>query len=881
MCGLANAAGRQGLRYLFWGGCTALVSFFLFCLFQYFGMDSNAANLGSILLAILFAYGVNRQFVFCSNVRGVQAAGEFASFVAARALGMGLEIGGVFVLTDLLRFNPLLAKALAQGVVLAANYLSSKHLVFSPEARGSLWEKWKKRQGKGILVAACLFPICVMAAGIAFVGAFPFGDRSILVIDGVHQYLPFFAELYRKVHAGGDLLFSWNGGLGYNFFALFAYYLTSPLNFLVLLLPEKMLCESVTLVILLKVGLCGGAFAWYLGRRGNPSDWRNLIFSSAYALCAFVIGYNSNLMWLDCVYLLPLVAYGLERLALGGSGFGYTAVLFLSIVSNFYIGFIICIFCCLYFLCVYAGGPQPSVRGFVSPFRRFLLHSLLAGGMAAALLLPALLCILRSQAGGEPFPSDFSVYGNWFDLFARQFALSRPIRTSGFKGDVNIYAGLLPLLLAFLYVLNPKIPLRRRVGKGLLAAFLLVSMNVNILNYLWHGMHLPHGFPNRFTFIFNFLLLQMGFDALHRLRGLPNLRMRIAVLCGPVWVLACWLLQGERAGAWYVYMASSLLFAVYGVVLYRWRRRWLSTCRAGRILCFICGLELALTGTLGIVQNGTAGRSRYLRAQEAGAAFAALHQGEGFYRMDMLEAPVRNMPALMGMKGISFFSSTFSADVGWGLEGLGLLGGPNKIQYDGANDITDDILGVKYRLSWDYQVSRNPDALPLGYWASQDILSWDTASNDPLTVQEQFLSAAVGRGGTGTNGRADWKAAVQELGQAPLQTENFTDSTLQGTICAPKDGVLFLSIPYDGGWSVRLDGMPVSVLPIGALFCGITLPAGVHTVSLWYTPPGLFAGIAISMLSLTGLCSLWVFQRSKSGSGERRFGKGLHTRVTR
>lgn len=576
---------RQEVRYCFWGGCTTLLSFLLFVLFHnLWGWGIHEANLGSVLLAILFAYLVNRRFVFCSSAKGAQAASEFASFVGTRGLGMGLEIATVSVLSSLLRMEPYLAKALAQGGVFIANYFSSKYWAFSWTARELARKRLRSGKGRGVLVAAVLLPILSMAVGTAFAGIYPFGDRSMLVIDGVHQYLPFFAELYRKVHAGADLPFSWNGGLGYNFFALFAYYLASPLNLLVLLLPERMLNESVTLLILLKVGLCGGIFAWYLGRRGNPSDWRSLIFSTAYALCAFVVGYNSNLMWLDCVYLLPLVAYGLENLVQGRSGILYTAFLFFSIFSNFYIGMQVCIFCCLYFLCTAFGRPGPVIQQFPRLFRRFLGSSLLAGGMAAVLLVPALLCILQSQAGGEPFPTQLSTYGNWFDLFARQFAFTQPIRTSGFKGDVNLYSGLLPLLLAPLYLLNPQIPLRRRVWKGLLAGLLLMSMNIGLLNYLWHGLHLPHGFPNRFTFLYHFLLLQMGFDALHLLRRVPAVRVWILAACGPVWVLLCWLLQGKLAGGWYVYLGSSVLLAIYGAVLCRWRFGWISTRRAGGFL---------------------------------------------------------------------------------------------------------------------------------------------------------------------------------------------------------------------------------------------------------------------------------------------------------
>ena len=58
----------------------------------------------------------------------------------------------------------------------------------------------------------------------------PFGDQSLAIIDGLHQYMPFFAEYHEKLRNLDSLFYSWNGGLGHNFLSLWAYYLSSPLN---------------------------------------------------------------------------------------------------------------------------------------------------------------------------------------------------------------------------------------------------------------------------------------------------------------------------------------------------------------------------------------------------------------------------------------------------------------------------------------------------------------------------------------------------------------------------------------------------------------------------------------------------------------------------
>ena len=61
-----------------------------------------------------------------------------------------------------------------------------------------------------------------------------------------------------------SLLYSFSAGLGYNFWATWAYYLASPLNFLIALVPTQNVCDFMDLMILIKIGLCGGCMTWYL-----------------------------------------------------------------------------------------------------------------------------------------------------------------------------------------------------------------------------------------------------------------------------------------------------------------------------------------------------------------------------------------------------------------------------------------------------------------------------------------------------------------------------------------------------------------------------------------------------------------------------------------
>ena len=93
-------------------------------------------------------------------------------------------------------------------------------------------------------------------------GVYPFGDNCILHIDMYHQYCPFFTEFVDKLRSGESLMYSWTIGLGADFVSLFAYYLASPLNWFILLCPKGYVIEFMSILMILRISLCGLTFAY-------------------------------------------------------------------------------------------------------------------------------------------------------------------------------------------------------------------------------------------------------------------------------------------------------------------------------------------------------------------------------------------------------------------------------------------------------------------------------------------------------------------------------------------------------------------------------------------------------------------------------------------
>lgn len=128
------------------------------------------------------------------------------------------------------------------------------------------------------LLAAFFVPVLVLVVIFAQRGIFPFGEECFLRTDMYHQYAPFFSEFQYKLTHGGSLLYSWDIGMGVNFSALYAYYLASPMNWLVALCPRQFLIEFMTVLIVIKTGLSGLFFTWYLRKHTGTREFGSCFF---------------------------------------------------------------------------------------------------------------------------------------------------------------------------------------------------------------------------------------------------------------------------------------------------------------------------------------------------------------------------------------------------------------------------------------------------------------------------------------------------------------------------------------------------------------------------------------------------------------------------
>lgn len=368
------------------------------------------------------------------------------------------------------------------------------------------------------LFLAFFIPFILMFFSFKIAGVSPFGTNQILATDLWHQYYPFLVDYQDKLQHGGSLLWTWKSGGGTNYVALMAYYLASPLNFLSVLVPADKLREFLYVITCVKIGLAGFFYALFLKITFKRKDAAITAFGIMYALCAFIMGYYWNVIWLDTIALLPLVIAGTFALLREGKFRLYVISLALSVLANYYIG----LFTCIFILLVSIGYCIVEYKGWKDTIVQFLKmagFSLISLMMSAVLVLPTYFALKYTYSAENTFPKQFAInigstpdFGGVLEGIGRTIANSIAfIKPTEKEGLPNIYCGVFVIFLALLFFFCSKIKVRERVFCGVLMVFFILSFIIRQLDFIWHGFHFPNMLPHRFSFLYSFVLIYMAF----------------------------------------------------------------------------------------------------------------------------------------------------------------------------------------------------------------------------------------------------------------------------------------------------------------------------------------------------------------------------------
>ncbi len=642
---------------------------------------------------------------------------------------------------------------------------------------------WAFLKSKKYLYPSFLLPVGVMLVVYAILGIFPFGSHSVLTLDMSAQYIYYFEQLRDILTGNGSLIYTWERVLGGEFLGFFAYYVASPLALLLIFFPPSLMVEAVTIMMLIKCGISGITFAIYLDKTGRKRNvYSFAMFGTMYALCGYAMAYQSNTMWMDALMWLPLLTLGIEALVKEGRFKLYIVMLSLIIWSNYYVGYMVCIYTLIYFVCFICAHRTKDINSIgegyhiLKSLARIAIATIVSLLMVSMIILCAYYSIQFGKSNGEIAKLTFDLRFDFLDLIAKFFIGSYDtVRPAGLP---NVYSGILALFMLPAYFLAKKIAPREKFAYGTLVLVFIACMSINALDLMWHGFQMPVWMNYRYSFMLSFVILILAYKGFELF---AEFEYKTIIQIGSLLVLLLLVIQktvelprydgGDKVPTMPTYeliWVSLAFIFIYLAVLYYKKKESVKKIASGVLLgvvAFEAGVGALINWGEEVNDVGWAKRQTYREFNDKiePTVDYLLEKDTSFYRMEKTLFRKPNENFSLDIRGLSASTSTFNRGVMNLMNNCGFPARSHWSKYFEGNELVDSIFGIKYVISDEntpvsnlyipsdgkngLTIYENPYALSIAYCVSSGMkeLPLDNGTNkNPADYLEYLASGMVG-----------------------------------------------------------------------------------------------------------------------------------------
>lgn len=302
----------------------------------------------------------------------------------------------------------------------------------------------------------------------------PFGNRNLACVDADIQYLDFFSYL-KNIFSGEDSVFyTMNKSLGGSSILVFSYYLASPFNIFLLFFDQQHLNEFLSLLFILKISTAAVTCAFFVRNRfPNLRKLYIFLFAVCYAFMQYNMEQFSNIMWLDGVYMLPLILWGVSRAVREQKIIPLAVTVGLSIIFNWYTAGINCIFSILYFVfeLVISDNCRFKKNGqYLKKTAKYICGMCLGVGIGSFLFVPTVLATLGGRGTVDSDKLSWALNSNPLNLFS-----GLTIYSESNQNVASLFCGCFIIMACMAYFFQKDVPFRKKVAVGV---FLLVTCSL-------------------------------------------------------------------------------------------------------------------------------------------------------------------------------------------------------------------------------------------------------------------------------------------------------------------------------------------------------------------------------------------------------------------
>lgn len=647
----------------------------------------------------------------------------------------------------------------------------------------------KKRMNMAVmLVLAFAIPFVILCVAFAYRGVVPFGDNTVFMWDSKLQYKDYFGYLWDVLHGNASLSYSASKSLGGQMAGLVAYYLTCPLNLLMYFLDKSQIGLFLSIETILKMAFAGVTGGYFLKKRYNINSAFVLILSTCYALMEYNIYYCRNIMWLDGAVMLPLACLGAYQLLHNNKkGLLFFSVA-VTIISNWYSGFMVCLMTGFYFLyefvLKYDWKDIKSIAGKAfSDCVKFVADMLLGVMASAVILLPACLSLVGGKAS---FRLIYASMNFSFLYTFKGFDINSTINS---KDSPILYIGGIVLLFVAYYLFDKRVEIKTKICSAALFVFMIFGFCFKEFELMWTAFVQSHSYNYRFAFVFGFVMIMFAGRAVEVIKingdtlDKQAVFKALALIAGAALILD---LQGAFKNR-FIANAYLFIFAFYALFLfgvYCCKNSHAKKAVSTALVALLAFGELGVNAVLAFKDYGFSDRVYSSYAKEMGAIVEELKtKDNSFYRFEKNYSYLSETdsecatcePLLFGYNSIEHYSSTYDGNVDEFMASVGYSDStyvpaedsddeilfPTDTYWNSPMILMETLLGIKYELAQNktfgmseytmdcnmpegYSMFVNENALPMAYNVADTALVKPNYTLDPFENQQLFAGSLIG-----------------------------------------------------------------------------------------------------------------------------------------
>jgi uncharacterized membrane protein YfhO len=317
-------------------------------------------------------------------------------------------------------------------------------------------------------------------------------------------------------------------------------------------------------------------------------------------------------------------------------------------------------------------------------------------------------------------------------------------------------------MLVFYYT-SKTTPLREKALNTAFLVFMFLSLNLNKLDFIWHGFHFPNQLPFRYTFVICFVLIEIAYKTFSKIDEVKIQTLWNVLAVGiAYYIFAQKLLDKKVIPDMNLFIYGGIIWlTLYTIVMILYRKGHIHKPAFSLLIEVLIVAELMTNTCTSFDTVGNSSRSNYFENWEDVTALAEQTNQE-FVRTEMDDTYILNCPAWYHYRGVSQFSSSLNANTTAVMEKIGVEGEPgkNRFNYNLTNPVTNAMLNVKYIIAKNLEMKdrnfelidergnsmlyKNKYPLAIGYMVPQTVRTWNFESENPYVVLEDYLRATAG-----------------------------------------------------------------------------------------------------------------------------------------